>query len=42
VIDIVRDCLELYKSRARAAERFGTVLTPDAFQILAERFQPLT
>ncbi len=42
VIDIVAACLELYKSRDRAGERFGAVLTPEAFQTLAERFQPLT
>ena len=41
VTGIVSACLELYKTRDRGGERFGTVLTPEAFRSLAERFQPL-
>jgi dissimilatory sulfite reductase (desulfoviridin) alpha/beta subunit len=41
-IQIVRACLELYKTRARGGDRFGAVLTADAFQSLAARFTPLT
>jgi len=41
VPQIVRACLEWYTSGDHAGERFGAVLTPAAFQLLAEQFKPL-
>ncbi|MBI5895661.1 MAG: 4Fe-4S binding protein [Desulfobacterales bacterium] len=40
VPEIVNACLELYKTRDCGGERFGAVLTPEAFQSLAGRFRP--
>ena len=39
VIEIVRDCLRLYKQRSRRGERFGQILTPADFAELAERYR---
>ena len=39
VIEIVRDCLRLYKQRSRHGERFGQILTPADFAELAERYR---
>ncbi len=41
VLEIVKACLVLYKTRDRAGERFGAVLTPEAFHAMIARFKPL-
>lgn len=41
VPEIVRACLTLYKESARGGQRFGEVLTPEAFKSLAARFKPV-
>jgi dissimilatory sulfite reductase (desulfoviridin) alpha/beta subunit len=37
VIEIVRDCIRIYKQRSRHGERFGQILTDADFAELAER-----
>ena len=39
VLLIVKACLTFYKSASKKGERFGEILTPDAFNQIAERFQ---
>jgi dissimilatory sulfite reductase (desulfoviridin) alpha/beta subunit len=41
VPEIVSACLEWYKTRDHGGERFGSVLTSEAFKALSERFKPL-
>jgi dissimilatory sulfite reductase (desulfoviridin) alpha/beta subunit len=41
VPQIVSACLDWYKSGDHAGQRFGAVLTPAAFPLLAGRFKPL-
>jgi dissimilatory sulfite reductase (desulfoviridin) alpha/beta subunit len=38
VLDILRSCLALYKSKSRRGERFGEVLQASDFNALADRF----
>jgi dissimilatory sulfite reductase (desulfoviridin) alpha/beta subunit len=39
VLRIVKECLEFYKQTSKNGERFGEILTPDAFDRIAARFQ---
>ena len=39
VIDIVKDCIRLYKQRSRHGERFGQIVTSADFADLAERYR---
>ncbi|UCD78019.1 MAG: 4Fe-4S binding protein [Desulfobacterales bacterium] len=39
VIEIVRDCIRLYKQRSRHGERFGQILTSHDIDELAERYR---
>ena len=39
VVEIVRECLRFYKQTSKNGERFGKILTPEAFDRIAERFQ---
>jgi anaerobic sulfite reductase subunit C len=40
VLDIVAACLEIYKSKSIRGERFGELLEPADFEMLADRFGP--
>lgn len=40
VLDIVAACLDMYKSKSIRSERFGELLKPADFKILADRFGP--
>lgn len=40
VLDIVAACLTLYKSKSSCGERFGELLEPTDFDLLADRFGP--
>lgn len=39
VIEIVRDCIRIYKQRSRHGERFGQILTAADFAELADRYR---
>ena len=39
VVQIVQECLQFYKQTSKNGERFGQILTPGAFDQIAERFQ---
>ena len=39
VIRIVNACLQFYKKTSKNGERFGQILTPEAFNQISERFQ---
>ena len=38
VLDIVQDCLDLYKAESRNGQRFGEVLTDGHFAALVRRY----
>jgi len=38
-MEIVRDCLHIYKNRSKNGERFGQILTPADFEAFATQYQ---
>ena len=40
VMKIVKDCLRFYKDNSKHGERFGQILTPADFEVLAARYKP--
>jgi dissimilatory sulfite reductase (desulfoviridin) alpha/beta subunit len=40
VMKIVKDCLRFYKDKSKHGERFGQILTPADFEVMAARYKP--